>query len=157
MLSWFNERHTITSGNTANFIKNIYTKYVCNVSHYLFVIFSISSVHRLTIHRLGTNRYNELSNTLTRGILYVERRVFKARRGSFIPGAHFSTHSLSSCTSIQLSSSSHRCGIWLALFTLVSRLLHNQNSCLEITWLISLTLEQISLTPRFMNIGLTNI
>lgn len=134
-----------------------YPNRVTYVTIYLFVIISISSVHRLTIHRLRTNRYNELSNTLTRGILYLGRWVFKALCGSFIPGAHFSTHSYLSCTSIQLSSSSHRCGIWLALFTLVSRLLHNQNSCLEITWLISLTLEQISLTPRFMNTGLTNI
>lgn len=93
-IKWFNERHTINAGNTANFTsKRTTLSKSCNVRHNIFIYYFHISLHRLTIHRLRTNRYNELSNTFIRGRLYLGRRVFKALCGSFIPGAHFITHS----------------------------------------------------------------
>jgi len=90
----YHDSMTLTSENTANFIsKRTTLSKSCNVSHNIFVIIAISSLHRLTIHRLRTDRYNELSNTLTRGILSLGRRVFKALCSSFLTGAHFSTPS----------------------------------------------------------------
>jgi hypothetical protein len=137
-VSWFNERHTISAGITTNFMsKRNYTIFLkfCNVSHNIFIFYHF---HVVTTQAHDPQTENQqitmnCQSTLSTGTLGLGRRALKALYSSFIAVAYFNTQShlvlmAFSCyyhTAVEFG---------FALFTLVSRLLlHNHNSCLEIT------------------------